>query len=137
MPIRAYRRTGKPTCDPTESWGREYYVRTGKRFKTAGFSLNSLDEFSTRFDELNLDLFVPYHITIGGKPYAVYLEAWGDACFTDEELEEADDEHDLEDLAIDKSGDIQKEEGWDGFVYLYPDESGEDYGLTVFYRRRR
>ena len=135
--VGAYRRMPKPTCNPFESYGRRYYIKTGEKFKVANFSLDSIDELSTRFDELDLELFVPYHIMIGGKPYAIYLEAWGYMCFTEEEHKAAEDEHDLEDLAIGKSGDIVKEEGWDDFVYLYPDESEEDYGLTIFYRRRK
>ena len=76
------------------------------------------------------------------QKYLMYLEGWNNMCFTDiqnipyDEIKDYDD-HELEDLAIEVSHDIKKQEKWHGLFYYYSDEIGNSkypYGVTVFYK---
>jgi len=73
--------------------------------------------------------------------YEIQLEHWVATCFTAEEVTDAekseDADHYLEDLALEKTNEIAKSENWEGGVYLYPDESQVEYGLSIFYRRAK
>ena len=73
-------------------------------------------------------------LKIKGISIEAYPEPWRLECFTNKELKEAKDEHDLENLVIERSKQIAKKEGWHGSEYFYPDESGEPYGVTLFYK---
>ena len=64
----------------------------------------------------------------------VYPEPWTLACFTNYEIRQTKHEHDLENLAKTKGEQIAKNEGWDGSLYFYPDQTGEPYGVTLFYK---
>ena len=73
-------------------------------------------------------------LKIEGMSIEIYPEPWRLECFTNKELKEAKNEHDLENLVIERSEQIAKKEGWHGSEYFYPDESGEPYGVTLFYK---
>lgn len=73
--------------------------------------------------------------------YEIHLEPWTLDCFTAAEIAAAkrseDADHYLEELALWKTNEIAESEKWEGGIYLYPDESQQEYGLSIFYRRAK
>lgn len=73
------------------------------------------------------------------RSYTIKVEPWTAECFSDAEVKAAEasgnPDHYLEELAVAKGEAIAKEEHWAGVVHLYPDESEEPYGLSIFYKR--
>ena len=71
-------------------------------------------------------------------------ERWADECIVDylektdpEEYarrEEDDDWEDLEDLVQDAIDHVLRIEKWKGYAFIDSEESGEPFGLTIFYK---
>ena len=66
-------------------------------------------------------------------------EVWTTECildFFDEndiDYEDFDDE-DVESYLYTAIDSVIEEEKWDGYIYIEPDESGEEFGITIFFR---
>lgn len=80
-------------------------------------------------------------LSFQGVKYVVHPEPWHLDCFSDDDLASAgngeESENILVEIAEGKAAEIAEKEGWDGMVFLYPDESGVEYGLSIFYRRSK
>lgn len=78
----------------------------------------------------------PDTTTFGG--YIIKIEPWTLCCFTQEDIKKAESYEDpekyLEGVAESETSIIEEQENWSGSIYLYPDESGDEYGTAVFFK---
>lgn len=93
-----------------------------------------LEQLRRKFMDNEIPLGIKKKLRIENLELEAYPEPWTLACFTSYEIRQVKDEHDLENLALIKSEQIAKKEGWDGSLYFYPDQTGEPYGVTLFYK---
>jgi len=74
-----------------------------------------------------------------GVNYSVrfHVEEWDSSCiewYAEKKGYRLEEEDDWWDVMWEEVNEIIREEGWDGYVYIEPEECGVPYGITIFYK---
>lgn len=109
-----------------------------QNFKQQIFESNEFDYASFEADILNN--WNEYYDASHGVPiqygkYGVETimgEVWTTICV--QHLMDEDDE-DGSAYVQDEINRVAQEENWDGYIYIDPYESGEEFGITIYYRK--